>query len=367
MPSKKLTGKSPESSVQSIEIDKIRMDGGTQPRAQLFKEVVEDYAEDMRQGATFPPVTIYFDGEEYWLADGFHRVRAKEAIGIREVTAEVHVGTQREAVLYAVGANAVHGLRRTNADKRRAVVRLLRDYEWRKWSDREIARRCGVSASFVGDVRKDLSVVELQTDSTENEFDIDPTKRRVMRGGTAFEMDTTNIRNRPKSDEERTFKRKRSKKQPHDPKSLETRSKEVNEGDIWKLGKSHYLFCGDLDSRNFQELLPSEIDLLLFFPRETEPWLQKKPANVMNTLSFYTSFGDDIDLKNFRLMLENCLFTTTEADDSIVVFNLPDPLLFILVESVYCCCYCAESDPERCTEALNAWMAINQPVRKLST
>lgn len=38
--------------------------------------------------------------------------------------------------------------------KRRAVLTLLNDEEWREWSDREIARRCAVHHVFVGDMRK---------------------------------------------------------------------------------------------------------------------------------------------------------------------------------------------------------------------
>jgi predicted HTH domain antitoxin len=56
-------------------------------------------------------------------------------------------------VLYSVGANAAHGLRRTNEDKRRAVETLINDEEWATWSDREIARACGVSGKFVAAVR----------------------------------------------------------------------------------------------------------------------------------------------------------------------------------------------------------------------
>jgi transposase-like protein len=55
--------------------------------------------------------------------------------------------------MYAVGANAAHGLRRTNADKRRAVTMLLDDDEWGQWSDSAIARQCGVSHTFVATVR----------------------------------------------------------------------------------------------------------------------------------------------------------------------------------------------------------------------
>ena len=38
-------------------------------------------------------------------------------------------GTQRDAILWSISANATHGLRRTNEDKRRAVTRLLQDPE----------------------------------------------------------------------------------------------------------------------------------------------------------------------------------------------------------------------------------------------
>ena len=43
--------------------------------------------------------------------------------------------------------NADHGKRRSNADKRRAVEMMLKDSEWGKWSDREIAAKCAVGAA----------------------------------------------------------------------------------------------------------------------------------------------------------------------------------------------------------------------------
>lgn len=358
MPSINLTSESPESSFQSIAIEKIRIDGGTQPRSQLIEEVVAEYADDMKQGATFPPVTIFYDGKEYWLADGFHRVQARASTGSKEVVAEVISGSRRDAVLFAVGANAVHGLRRTNADKRRAVERLLRDREWSKWSNVEIAKKCQVNEKTVRNIRKQLT-------SENPKIDIDPSQRVAMRGGTIIEMDTTNIGTKPQAKAKESLQRRRAKKQPITSATYEVESPNVAEGDTWKLGKSHYLFCGDLSSKQFQKLLPSKIALFLVFPQTRESWTQAVPENAMNALSFYTSYGDDIDLKNLRLMLENCLFTTTESDDPIVVSNIPDSLLFILMESLFCCCYCADSDPQRCTEALKAWSAINQPLKKL--
>jgi DNA-binding transcriptional regulator YiaG len=69
---------------------------------------------------------------------------------------EVRQGTRRDAVLFSVGANADHGLRRTNADKRRAVEVLLRDEEWKQWNDHEIGRQCNVSHHTVAKVREEL-------------------------------------------------------------------------------------------------------------------------------------------------------------------------------------------------------------------
>lgn len=65
-------------------------------------------------------------------------------------------GGLRDAILHSAGANAAHGLRRTNADKRRAVLMLLEDEEWATWADREIARRCAVDHTFVGRMRGSL-------------------------------------------------------------------------------------------------------------------------------------------------------------------------------------------------------------------
>lgn len=144
---------------REIHVTLIRIDGGTQPREAINETAVAEYAEAMTEGAEFPPVDLFFDGVEYWLADGFHRYHAANKIGLIEIPAKMHAGTRRDAVLFSVGVNQGHGLRRTNADKRKAVMTLLQDEEWRGWSDREIARRCGVHHVFVGDMRKSLVTV----------------------------------------------------------------------------------------------------------------------------------------------------------------------------------------------------------------
>jgi len=149
-----------------LHIDQIKIDGGTQMRAALNEETVTEYLAEMRPigWSQFPPIVAYYDGSDYWLADGFHRIEAyrRAAAEVEQdadkIPADVRAGTRREAILYAAGANAQHGLRRTNADKRRAVETLLRDDEWRQWSDRVIAHACAVDHSFVSRVRRSLTV-----------------------------------------------------------------------------------------------------------------------------------------------------------------------------------------------------------------
>ncbi len=58
-----------------LPLDKLRLDGDTQPRDHINEDVVKQYVEDMVADAKFPPVTVFVDGSDHWLADGFHRDR----------------------------------------------------------------------------------------------------------------------------------------------------------------------------------------------------------------------------------------------------------------------------------------------------
>lgn len=100
-----------------VEISKIRLDGSTQPRCAIGEDTVADYAEAMRDGASFPPVVAFNDGSALWLADGFHRYHATRAVGMVTILVEERPGTRRDAILYGFGANVRHGLRETRADK----------------------------------------------------------------------------------------------------------------------------------------------------------------------------------------------------------------------------------------------------------
>src|SRR5205085_9681775 len=110
-------------------------------------------------GLRFPPIIVFSDGKDHWLADGFHRVLAAKKAGLTEIAADVRPGTRRDALLFAISSNSAHGLARSRADQRKAVALLLDDGEWSQWSDREIARRCQVSNFLVSRMRRGASVI----------------------------------------------------------------------------------------------------------------------------------------------------------------------------------------------------------------
>jgi DNA-binding Lrp family transcriptional regulator len=166
-----------------VPIADIERDMLLQPRAELHRDWIEDYAADMVAGAKFPPIVVFFDGEKYWLGDGFHRIYAAEAAGLDKVLADVREGKRRDALLHSVSANAEHGHRRTNEDKRRAVDIMLTDPQWARWSDAKIAEQIGVHQTTVSNRRRDLL-------SQEN---LKIGARLVTRGGTTYEMNTGNI------------------------------------------------------------------------------------------------------------------------------------------------------------------------------
>ena len=129
----------------------------TQMRYATRAETVDQYAELFAGGNAWPfdaKLVVFKDTDgNYWLADGFHRLRASEQAGRESVHCEIYEGELSEAQDYALAANAKHGLRRTNEDKRKAVEVALSMERWVSKSDRAIAEHIGVSHKLVGKIR----------------------------------------------------------------------------------------------------------------------------------------------------------------------------------------------------------------------
>jgi hypothetical protein len=142
-------------------------------------KVIEEYASLMAEGIAFPPVTAWFDGTEYWLTDGFQRVAASTRAGRDVVTVEIHHGTIMEARWHSYAANAVHGLRRTEAETQNVIQLALQHPNAAGLSNVKLAQHLQIPEATVRRWRRKLS-------SSRDEDDI----RIVTRGKSTYAMRT---------------------------------------------------------------------------------------------------------------------------------------------------------------------------------
>ncbi len=144
-----------------LALEAIKVDQELQCRTGgTVKRVVAEYAVVIDQ---LPPITVFVDKKgTHWLADGFHRYAAHQLAQRTEIAVDLRQGSRRDALLYAAGANASHGLRRTTADKQRAVALVLGNFP--NLSDRKIAEICAVDHKTVGAARARLKPAEAPED-----------------------------------------------------------------------------------------------------------------------------------------------------------------------------------------------------------
>ena len=149
-------------------LEDITVSSGTQVRQSINEDVVENYAERMREGAEFPPVVLFSDGTQTVIGDGYHRVCAATREGFIDIEADVRTGTRQDALWYALGANASNAAQMTPQDKRHAVEMALRAFPEK--TQVEIAERVKCSIGLVSKVkdiftRENISMPETRTDA----------------------------------------------------------------------------------------------------------------------------------------------------------------------------------------------------------
>lgn len=140
----------PTGNALPVAIDAIDLDGSPAMRAELSAEAVEQYAGMLDE---LPPVELMRVGRSLRVIDGRHRIAAARAGGRTEILAVIREGSERDAFVAALGANARHGVRLSGADLRVVVGAALADAELARWADRRLARLVGCSHTIVGVIR----------------------------------------------------------------------------------------------------------------------------------------------------------------------------------------------------------------------
>ena len=143
-----------------LPLTKISYNQGTQFRKDVDPKVQEEYAALMQEGVKFPPIDVVFDGQHYYLWDGFTRYFAATEIDAKTIACNVTKGSLRDAQILACSANKTNGQPRSSQTKRHIIEFLLADEVWGKKTHEEIASHVGVTHSYVSRIAKEITRVE---------------------------------------------------------------------------------------------------------------------------------------------------------------------------------------------------------------
>ena len=141
--------------IQELEIEEIAIDPAMQQRG-ISDDTVALYAEAMQIGDVFPAIELVFDGENYFVFDGFHRVKAAQKAGLKTISANIRQGSRRDAEYLSFSSNARHGLPRPRGSLKRILKKILVDPEWSKEPLRQIAKHVGCDEKYVRMTRDEL-------------------------------------------------------------------------------------------------------------------------------------------------------------------------------------------------------------------
>jgi hypothetical protein len=77
-----------------IKLEILRLD--FQSAKCLIEETVREKMQQIADGQSLEPIAVRYDGESYFVEDGFHRVEAARRAGLTEIDAEISAGTLAE-------------------------------------------------------------------------------------------------------------------------------------------------------------------------------------------------------------------------------------------------------------------------------
>lgn len=169
------------------------LDPRCQARAEVNADAVEDYRVAYEAKVVLPPLDVVLVEGAPYVVDGWHRMAGAAKAGVAWMpTTVVGTGTIDDAIHAALAANRANGLRRTNADKRRAVQLALDSARLGDASTRVIADHLGLSPDFVSRMRAEWEAVrkpllpEPTATQATGQVSSEDTSRRTGRDGKSY-------------------------------------------------------------------------------------------------------------------------------------------------------------------------------------
>jgi hypothetical protein len=157
-----------------ISVDELVLDAGTQSRAAIDEETVEDYAEVLAQTKgtkwPFPEIDVFHDGSRYLVSSGFHRTLAARRHGRASIPCLVYKGTAWDAFLSGIHANSKNPLRPNREDRKFMVERLIQSGEF---VQTDICAIVGVSIRTVQRISAEMRTPDPPNGGLDDPFDVE--------------------------------------------------------------------------------------------------------------------------------------------------------------------------------------------------
>jgi len=119
--------------IRVFNLDDLVLNEKYYPRVKVNWLTVLNYAESLKAGAKFPPITVTKWEDQYIVVDGFHRIEAYRKNNISLIQAEViKVNSEKDIFKEAIKRNITHGRPLSPYEKRLIIVRGINEFKLKK-------------------------------------------------------------------------------------------------------------------------------------------------------------------------------------------------------------------------------------------
>ena len=155
-----------EYTIEELKVADIVCDEDIQPRVQVSKDAIEDYAAEYRRlhetnadDKNLGLIDVFRDPVEAIdrMANGFTRHQAAIQAGVEFIKCKVFVGDRDACLAHAGKANLLQNAQRyTFADRRKWAEKAIESPVLSKWTDRRLAEQCGLTHPTIGKIRRNV-------------------------------------------------------------------------------------------------------------------------------------------------------------------------------------------------------------------
>lgn len=111
--------------IKEVNLKDVKFDESVYPRTSFDWRTAYDYANSLKAGAKFPPITLALFNRQLILVDGKHRLEAYKQCKQKTIKAEVFTGWDKKKIFVeAVQRNIAHGRILSPFEKRKIILKL---------------------------------------------------------------------------------------------------------------------------------------------------------------------------------------------------------------------------------------------------